>query len=258
MIPQKDPNPSLDAVSGYVADFIDRVIKDESKDIFISQLLAIQNRYGKTKSYLFDTSERKSILSLYKKGNEALIKEYNVPKELFEMDDNKYEKPTEAEIAARLLVVYKRRDYLLPLENWHEKQNLLSDNNINKRVMIQGFYKSDKHGIWTKGNEISKLAFLISRNLYNANEHIKLIIKCNYVAKSDTVSFMRIGKEDWIELSNDDQYKISTEEIRKDGGVAFLEFKHKNTISPKELNANSNDSRIMGCRIKSIYFEAMN
>ncbi len=256
IIHEGDANPSLDAVSGFVADFFGYMIDDNNKrKVLVSQLLAIQYKYGKSKTYLFGRAERNRILSFYAEDNRALIEEYNVTKKLFELDDNDYNKPTEAEIIERLSIVYKRKNYLMLLEDWYGKNNLLSYKNANKRVFIQGFYNPDKYGVWTKGDKISKLAFLVYRGMYNVNKYINLLVKSKYIERSSTVSFMKIGDGEWMELKKNDQYKISTEEIKKDGGVVFVELKHKNTITSNKLDAKSNNARVMGCYLKSITFE---
>ncbi len=253
-IPEKDPNPSLDAVSGLVANYYAQIIKDVSRDTLISQLIAIQNRHGVSKTYLFDAAERKSILSPHRKGNKALVKEYKVPFELFEIENKEYDKPSEAEIAERLSHLYRRADYLLPLSYWNGKGHLRSLADQNKIIFVNGFHQVQKRVVWTKGNEVSKLAFLAWRDFYNSCNHLRVSIKSAYLPKSETVSFMRIGDGEWMRLTGNNHYEISTEEVRRDGGVVFVEFKHTNATSPKKLGISA-DARVFGCRIEAINFE---
>ena len=251
VIPEKDPNPSIDAVSGLVANFFSKTIKGELKNTLISQMFSFQNRYGKSKANLFNTSERKKILSLYKEGNKLLVSEYNIPDKLFKIDDKSFSKPSDAEITERLSYLYKRINYLLPLNIWAGKGHLQQQVNQNKILLINGFYGIQENVLYTKGNESSKFTFLVLRHLYNSDKHLNLNIKCTYLSGSNTVSYMKIGNGEWIKLSNDNQYSIPTKDIREDGGVVFVELKHTNAISPKNLNG-SDDNRIIGCLISSI------
>jgi len=255
VIPQTDANPSLSAVSGYVASFFDNIIKDEVKLTFISQLLAIQNRYGKSKSYLFNREERKKILSLYDSSNKALIENYKVPRELFELDHKEYEKPTEEEIGNILSLLYKRKDYLLPLLQWGGTETFAHNVNTHNIELLNGFHELEYWGVWTNGNEVSKLAFLVFRDFYNGAKYLNIKVNSHYLTNSNTVSLMKIGDSDWMEINGITQYKLSAEEVRLDGGIVFIEFKHENAISPKELDDSINDPRVLGCAIDSINFE---
>ncbi len=251
----KDPNPSLDAVSAHIIDFFANFLQEDYKDIAITQLLAVQNKLGVTKSYLFDKSERNNILSLYKKGNKLLIDEYGIPESLFALEMKEYSKPAEKEIAKRFSCFYERKKYLLPLTNWNGKDGFISNIDNHKIVLWEGFHKPENWGVWTKGDEISKMAFWVSRDYYYANRYLDIKVSSRYIPDSNTLSFIRIGENDWMQLKGEDKYRVSTKEIRKDGGVVFVEFRHENAVSPSIFIKESKDTRVIGCGIKALELE---
>lgn len=258
LLPKKDPNPSLDAVSGYIADFFAKMIKDDFNDALISQLLAIQNRYGVSKTYLFDKEERDRILSLYKEGNDALVKAYQVTEALFAPGEKAYHKPAESEIVERLSYLYQRQAFLQPLSHWSGYGGLKGCVDTRQIALVNGFYDVQEQGVWTNGFEVAELSFLIWRDFYNSDNSFDVIVKSSYLPGSDTVSFMKIGDGEWMALTGVDRYRISSEEVRRNGGVVVVEFKHDQAASPKELNnGDSNDNRVLGCWIKAVNFQVI-
>ncbi len=255
-VPSKDPNPSLDAVSGYIAEFFAQLIADDYKYSFTSQLFALQNQYGKSKTYFLDKFERNRILSLYKRGNDTLIEKYSLPIALFQPEKKNYKKPGNIEIAERIALLYQRGEYLLPLYDWGSGGALTPNIKAHNINLIHGFYGVEEWGVWTKGNETAKLAFLVFRDYYNGGKYLDLIIKSRYLLNSNTISYMRAGDGDWSKLGGEDQYRLSTNNIRKNGGVVFVEFKHKNVISPMEIDKINQDNRVMGVGLESLTFVA--
>ncbi len=252
----KDPNPSLDAVSGEVLDFFADIVKQEYRDVLVSQLLAIQNQDGVSKSKLFCKKDRKLIMELFQEGNKALLERYHLPETLFRFDDKEHMKPTQEEISKRIFRLYQRKECLFPFAHWGGKDGKLIDIIMaNKIILLDGFHGVEKWGVWTKGSEISRLAFMVFRDFYNANRYIDIIIKTKWLPNSKTLSWIKARDGEWMQLSGDNRYRLSTEGIKKDGGVVFVEFRHEHVVSPSVSIKGSTDERVMGCGIKVLGFE---
>jgi len=254
IIPKSDPNPSLDAVSGMVIDFLANIIKDESKWSLIYQLLGIQEKYGKSTKSLFNREEREKILDLYKESNEKLIEEYKVPKALFELDDKEYDKPDEDDIMERIKALYHRKEMLLTVKEWGGEGTFIDKINNNKIILKKGFFHIEKWGVWSKGDEESQIAFLVFRDYMNGNDKIKVTITVKYT-HIDMKSYIKIYDNEWKLLNNaENTYEIATQQIRESGGTVFIKIKNENAKSPKELGIN-NDNRILGIGIEDINFK---
>jgi len=206
----------------------------------------------KGKLHLLDKNMATIIINEFKESNEMVRKKYFKDKEnLFEIDLNKYKK---IEPNIPKCVVKSFEDLILEYKKIIVKNAELFDNVKHEKVLfLDGWYNKEKWGIWAKGDEVSKLLILLPKKLYEFTNGLKIKFKLKK-SNPDLKVYPIYNNKKYELKKNEYELILSKEELNKKGGHLFIEFKHENAKSPKELGINK-DTRILGVGIEDISFE---
>lgn len=254
IIPEKDQNPSIDAVSAHVISFLYKVgLNNLYFDDIVDQLLWIQKTNGKSSKKLFSKKQRVSLLKKYSELNDKIKKRIN--ENLFDIaNDESFESVSNQEITVRLGHLYLRNKFIIGCQSWYgNKGNIVEKINKREVVLLDGWHKPEEWGCWSKATQSSTLVFKVARTRAYGKK-IKIKINARYLELSNTVSYLRMENNELIKIKKETVIIENSECLISDGHLVFLNFSHENPNSPKELGINE-DNRILGFGIEDISFE---
>lgn len=254
VIPEKDQNPSIDAISAHVISFLYKLGLDSLYfDDIVDQLLWIQKANKKSNKKLFNKQQRVNLLDKYSESNGKIKERINA--DLFNIENNEsFESISDKEIAERLSHLYLRNDFILGCQAWYgNKGNIVEKIKKRQIVLLNGWHNPEDWGCWSNATQDSTLVFRIARTKAYSKK-IKIKINTRYLGLSDTSSHLTIKNNEAIQILKETIIIANTDNLTSSGNLVFLNFSHKNPISPSRLGINE-DSRILGCGIEDISFE---
>lgn len=250
-LPERDPNPSLDAASAHALCFLHRLgLSREQHDTVVDLLLHYQRKFGKSKAHLLNFSQRCTLLERYKLSNQKLD---TMPSGFFSMQGEPDSVVlSDEEVTVRLDYLYSKKYVLKGCREWYGEPGFVKLVESGQVLLEEGFYPVEKWGAWMRGNVIARMVFRVPRTMVG---NIELAIDVKFLCEQELNAKVRLMGCSWMPLNMHTVITIPSAIYTEQYGLVNLEFYNERAKSPADIGISEDDNRLLGPGIFRMAFK---